>query len=98
MPLVGATYVGHYEGGASVVDADGTVLAVRHRGDGPGHAIAEVTPRRVAPVSLPDRFWLQRRGLVAGLTWAVQNAHGRHEYRATGAQQPLPAATERALV
>ncbi len=98
-PLFGMGYHGHYQGGAMVCDASGRVLAVRRREDGPGFAIASVERRRGVPAQLPDRFWLQRRGLVAALAWAYQNPHGRREYRRTRAQQPLRPAriTERTL-
>lgn len=94
LPWVGAIYHGHYEGGASICDASGKTLALRHRSDGPGHAMADVVPGRIAPASLSDRFWLQQRGSVAALLWAYQNIHGRREYRRTGAQQPVQRATK----
>jgi hypothetical protein len=81
MPWSPLRYVGHYEGGASIADAHGRLLARRGRGDGPGHAVADVEPGRVEPeLPIPDRFWLHRRGAVAALTWAVQRAHGRRWY------------------
>lgn len=91
LPWTAMSYHGHFEGGASVSDADGNVLAMRTRADGPGFAIADITPgpaRTTRP--LPDRFWLQRRGAVASLLWAYQGVHGRRDYRRTGGQRPLP--------
>lgn len=88
LPLMGAVYHGHYEGGASISDADGTVLAIRHRDEGPGFAIADVTPRREAALPTPDRFWLQERGAIAALLWGYQNIHGRAVYRARGHRAP----------
>jgi len=92
LPLVGAAYAGHCEGGAMICDADGVVLALRRREEGPGHAIAEVRtgPRATAPA--PDRFWLQRRGALPAFMWAYQNAHGRREYRRAHGRR-APAAT-----
>jgi predicted amidohydrolase len=94
-PLLGAAYHGHYQGGALVCDADGNTLAMRRREDGPGFAIAAIEPSRRPPEPPPEGFWLQRRGFVAALAWAYQNAHGRREYRRTRAQQPLVPARER---
>jgi predicted amidohydrolase len=89
MPLGGVLYNGHYEGGASVTAADGTVLALRRREEGPGFAIAEVSLTRSAPRPIPDRFWLQRRGVAAAVAWAYQNPYGRAQYRRSHAQRPL---------
>jgi predicted amidohydrolase len=94
-PLLGLSYHGHYQGGAIVCDASGKVLAMRRREDGPGFAIASIEPTRRRPAPRPAGFWLQRRGVVAALAWGYQNPHGRREYRRTGAQQPLTAASER---
>jgi predicted amidohydrolase len=91
MPLGGVVvYSGHYEGGASVTAADGTILALRRREDGPGFAIAEVSLTRSAPLPIPDRFWLQRRGVAAAVAWAYQNPYGRAQYRRCNARRPLP--------
>jgi predicted amidohydrolase len=94
MPGLGFAYHGHFEGGASITDARGAVLALRPRSEGPGCAIAEVQPERVSGSAVPDRFWLQPRGALAAAIWTFQNAHGRREYRRTHAQQPLPRASE----
>jgi len=82
MPWMPLGYDGHFEGGAVVVDADGTVLARRRPDDGEGVVVADVEPRRIAPVlQPPDRFWLHRRGSIAAATWAYQRIHGRRWYR-----------------
>lgn len=94
MPLAGFTYSGHCEGGASVSAPDGTVLALRRRADGPGVAIAEVTPARSTPTPVPDRFWLQPRGAIAAAAWGYQNPYGRRQYRRSLAQRPLPPVTD----
>lgn len=80
-PLAGCVYSGRYAGGAAVYGADGRTLALRRRDEGPGLAVAEVTPGRTTPAPLPDRFWLQPRGAVAAAAWAYQNPVGRREYR-----------------
>ena len=84
-------YRGRFQGGAVIVDADGRVLARRGPLDGPGFALAEVAPGRVAPLDeVPDRFWLHRRGAVGSLLWAYQRAHGRRWYaRHTAGRPPL---------
>ena len=74
-------YRGHYEGGTTVSDAHGRVLASRDRGQGAGHVIADVEPRRVPPErEVPDRFWLHSRGRLGALLWNYQRAHGRRWY------------------
>lgn len=79
-PLAGVTYHGRYAGGAAIYDADGSVLAIRRRDEGPGVAVADVRPRRRTPRALPDGFWLQRRGAIAAAAWAYQNPLGRAQY------------------
>lgn len=74
-------YHGHFEGGALVADHRGGLIAYRGREDGPGIAIGEVTTRREPSLEPPSSFWLQRRGAIAALAWAYQNAHGRRWYR-----------------
>lgn len=74
-------YDGHFEGGASVCDADGRVLARRIRSQGPGHAIADVEPGCRTPQPAPERFWLQRRGALEAFGWRYQNPLGRRRYR-----------------
>lgn len=79
-PVVGD--VGEYQGHAMICGADGTVLADRAAEQGPGIVVADVTPRRIAPADrVPDRFWLQRRGVITAGLWTYQNAHGRRWYR-----------------
>lgn len=80
-PGVGAVYHGHYEGGATISDHRGRVLARRRREQGPGVAVAEVVPHRGEGIEPPRRFWLHRRGAVAAIAWAYQNPLGRRHYR-----------------
>lgn len=80
-PGLGAVYHGHYEGGATITDQRGRVLASRRREQGPGVAVADVVPHRSAGIEPPQRFWLQRRGAVAAAAWAYQNPLGRRHYR-----------------
>jgi predicted amidohydrolase len=82
MPWLPLSYDGRFEGGAVIVDADGTVLARRDAADGEGVVVADVQPRRVAPTrEAPDRFWLHRRGAVPAVVWNYQRLHGRRWYR-----------------
>jgi len=82
MPGLPAHYHGRYEGAALVADAHGRVLACRSADEGSGISVADVAPGAVAPArAIPDRFWLQRRGLVPALFWAYQNPLGRRQYR-----------------
>lgn len=81
MPGLPVHYHGRYEGAALVTDAYGRVLACRTADEGAGTVIAEVTPGAVGPRrELPDRFWLQRRGVVPAVFWAYQNSLGRRQY------------------
>jgi predicted amidohydrolase len=79
--LPGVTYDGHFQGGALVAAADGTVLAFRGHAEGAGVAVADVEVGRTAPLDpLPDRFWLHRRGPLATYAWHTQRWHGRRWY------------------
>jgi predicted amidohydrolase len=97
MPWSPLAYRGYFEGGASVSDAHGRVLAFRDRRDGPGFAIADVEAGRTEPADpVPDRYWLHRRDPMAALVWSYQRMHGRRWYeRNTAGRPPLvPAARE----
>lgn len=90
-PLPGTplTYRGHFEGGAVICDARGRVLARREGREGPGAAIADVSPGRTPPgAAIPGRFWLHRRGPLPALFWHVHRVHGRRWYarHVTGAR------------
>jgi predicted amidohydrolase len=81
MPGTPIEYRGHIEGGASVTDAHGRVLAFRDRRQGEGLAMAEVEPGRIAPSrAIPDRFWLHRRDPIQAWAWSFQRLHGRRWY------------------
>ena len=81
-PTLPMRYRGHFEGGAAVVDADGTVLARREYREGEGIVVAEVAPKRRSPVAEPpESFWLHRRGALPTLAWNVERLHGRRWYR-----------------
>jgi predicted amidohydrolase len=89
MPPSPFPYRGHFEGGASIADARGRVLAFRDRRDGPGLAVADVEPGRVEPeLPVPDRFWLHRRAATAATAWAVQGEYGRRRYERHGRGLP----------
>lgn len=81
LPWTPLTYRGSFEGGAVICDARGRVLARRDRRDGPGVALADLTPGGVTPSRpIPRRYWLHRRGPLAAMFWHVQRAHGRRWY------------------
>ncbi len=89
MPGLPFNYRGHFQGGALVCDARGTVLARREAEQGSGVAIAEVELGRTAPLDpLPDRYWLHDRGPLGALTWSYQRAHGRRWYARNCAGRP----------
>lgn len=90
LPMTGAIYHGHFQGGASISDERGNLLAIRQREEGPGFALAELTPKRVPdPYPYPEQsFWLQERGALAALLWGYQNIHGRWVYGRRGHRHP----------
>lgn len=97
LPWTPLTYRGTFEGGAVICDAHGRVLARRERRDGPGVALADITPGRVAPGRpVPDRYWLHPRGPVATVFWHMQRAHGRRWYARHTRGRPALEASERA--
>ncbi|MDQ3934879.1 MAG: carbon-nitrogen hydrolase family protein [Actinomycetota bacterium] len=100
LPWAPFEYRGHVEGGASITDAHGRVLAFRDRREGPGVAIADLEPGRVPPSrEIPDRFWLHRRDPIAAFIWAYQRAHGRRWYaRHVRGRPPLTLEREPELV
>lgn len=93
-PLGGVVYHGHYQGGAIVYDDRGSVLAARHRDEGPGIAVADVQPARRLYKSAPERFWLPPRGALAAAAWAYHNPLGRRQYHRTHARRSLAAVQE----
>jgi predicted amidohydrolase len=89
LPWSPLPYRGRFEGGTLITDAEGRVLARRHRDDGEGLVIAEVDPGRREPLRRPpDRFWLHDRGAVAALAWTYQRLHGRPWYAAHVSGRP----------
>jgi predicted amidohydrolase len=81
-PTLPLRYRGHFEGGATVVDSDGTVLARRGYDEGEGMVTADVHSRHRSPTAEPpDSFWLHRRGALATLAWTAERLHGRRWYR-----------------
>jgi predicted amidohydrolase len=82
MPWTPVPYRGHAEGGAAVIDADGSLLAFCSREDGSGVAIADVELGRRNPSrALPENYWLCERGPLPSLAWRYQRLHGRRWYR-----------------
>ncbi|MFN8546263.1 MAG: carbon-nitrogen hydrolase family protein [Candidatus Binatia bacterium] len=89
VPWSPVRYRGHYQGGALVCDAQGTVRARRDAADGPGIAVADIEPGRATPADgLPGGFWLHRRGPMLALMWAYQRLHGRRWYARHTAGRP----------
>ena len=80
--LPGVTYKGHFQGGALIADADGSVLALRRHDEGSGLVVADVDIGRVPPREpIPSRYWLHSRGPVSTYAWHSQRLHGRRWYR-----------------
>lgn len=75
-------YRGHFQGGALVADAHGTILASRSRDEGAGFVVADVEIGRVPPTdTIPNRYWLHDRGVMSVYAWHVQRLAGRRWYR-----------------
>jgi hypothetical protein len=69
--------------------APGGILARRDRREGPGVALAEIELGRREPLeSVPDTFWLHRRGAIAAWAWDAQRVHGRRWYRGHALARP----------
>lgn len=82
LPWLPVRYRGYYEGGAMVVDAQGKILAMRKREDGPGVVVADVIFGKIPPQKdVPDRFWLHKRGPLPSFAWTYQRLHGRMWYK-----------------
>lgn len=82
MPLLPLGYRGHFEGGAMIVDADGTVIAERTYADGEGIVVGEIElGRRNPSATAGTGFWLHRRGALPAAVWHYQRWHGRRWYR-----------------
>lgn len=81
LPWIPLRYRGYYEAGAMIVNAEGEVLAIRDRLDGPGIVIGDVAFGKVAPKQeVPDSFWLHKRGPLPAFTWNYQRLHGKRWY------------------
>jgi predicted amidohydrolase len=80
--MPGVRYRGRFEGGALVADAAGEVLALRRGEAGSGFVVAEIEALRTHPLeTVPNRFWLHRRGPLSAWAWNSQRLHGRRWYR-----------------
>jgi predicted amidohydrolase len=81
MPWAPLAYRGHTEGGASVSDSRGELLAFRDAHAGEGIAIADLEVGAGAPSEqIPASYWLCRRGTIPSAAWNYQRAHGRRWY------------------
>lgn len=93
LPGTPAAYRGQFDGGATICDAAGTVLAARSTHEGPGVITAAVTIGRQPPVRVvPDSYWLVQRGVVPSVAWTYQRWLGRRAYRRRAAQRRTAAA------
>ncbi|WP_216638047.1 carbon-nitrogen hydrolase family protein [Bacillus sp. FJAT-29814] len=81
MPWMPLKYRGYFEAGAMIVNAEGEVLAIRDRLEGPGIVVGEVVPGKVTPKQeVPDSFWLHKRGPLPAFAWSYQRIHGKRWY------------------
>ena len=75
-------YKGVLEGFASIVDAEGNILAQMSKEDGEGFVISEVDLNSVpSNRKIPRRFWLLDRTALATLSWHLDGIMGRRWYR-----------------
>lgn len=84
LPWMPFSYEGRYEGGATICDAGGRVLARRPVSAGKGVIAADVEFGAAKPVEAEPpagRRWLVDRGPVPAVAWELQRAHGRRYYR-----------------
>jgi predicted amidohydrolase len=78
---MGAKYRGHFEGPTGVYSPTGDPLAERPAAAGPGTVVTDIEVGAVEPGdTVPDRFWLHRRGLLPTLAWNLDGRLGRREY------------------
>ncbi len=88
--MPGVTYSGHFQGGAMIAAADGTVLALRRHEQGAGVVVADVDIGRTGPLDpIPNRFWLHRRGALSTWAWHAERLHGRRWYERNVRGRPL---------
>lgn len=86
MPIVGLPYITEFQGGSTICDAQGKVLAHRRRDQGAGVIVANIEPTSLEVHDpIPDRFWLQELDFVSEyLGWRLQNWHGKRWYNRHG--------------
>lgn len=86
-------YATEFVGATQIVDASGTVLALRRTAEGPGIVYADVEPGARNPVTgLEDRFWIPELPLLVRGYWHQQNLVGRSYYQRSGRAAGLRAA------
>ncbi|MBA0046594.1 carbon-nitrogen hydrolase family protein [Mycobacteroides sp. LB1] len=89
MPWLPMPYRGHFEGSTLIATPTGEILAERRAADGPGIVLAEVAIGRAQPtLSVPEGFWLHKRGALPTAVWHYQRWHGRRWYRRHVAGRP----------
>jgi predicted amidohydrolase len=77
-----AAYEGHFEGGALIASAEGSILALRRHEEGSGVVVADLELGRTPPAApIPRRYWLHRRGPLPAVAWNTQRLLGRRWYR-----------------
>jgi predicted amidohydrolase len=75
-------YRGHFEGNASIIDANGKIIALRTYQEGEGIVCANVSlVQNDISVQVPGRFWLKSRGLLPWYAWHVERWLGKRWYR-----------------
>lgn len=86
-------YATEFVGATQIVDATGTVLAMRRTAEGPGIVFADVESGALEPVAdLEGRFWIPDLPLLVRGYWHQQNLVGRSYYRRSGRAAGLQAA------
>jgi predicted amidohydrolase len=87
LPLL--RYRGHFQGGALIAAADGSVLAHRGREEGSGIVVADVDIGARPPAEpVPSRYWLHPRGPIPAVAWNTQRVLGARWYRRHVEQPP----------
>ena len=75
-------YQGVLEGHTAIVDAKGQIVAHRHKDEGEGVVIAKITLGNINTTeTIPDRYWLRNRTVLAAFSWHYSGFLGRRWYK-----------------